>query len=305
MGINIQGRLPDFIAVGPPRTATTWLEWILKGRVGLPAGIKETDFFGNNYGLGVEWYKIHFSQCDPALPQGEICPVYFDSADVRERIVRHIPRARIIVTLRDPVERVYSHYRLLRHEGWLGPIPLEDALAKDLKWNGPGNLHGSNRYAAHLREWQRIFGAENVLVLLHEDLLADPQAYLDKVCKFIGIEKFKLEKSQARRRVNTVERAPRSPRLAKRARKIRGRLIQWRWYGVFNACQPLWNFCAGGGELFGPIDSDLAARIRAELRPEIETLEILLQRDLSNWKQIPTKGNQQLNTRETAGPHRM
>lgn len=278
-------RLPDFIAVGPPRTATTWLEQILEGRVGLPAGIKETDFFGGRHELGIEWYAAHFRACDPALPIGEICPVYFDSPSARERIARLLPQCRIICTLRDPVERLHSHYRLLRREGWIGELTIEQALAKDLKWSGPGNLHGSNRYAAHLREWQAAFGPDRVLTLLHDDLMADAGGYLGRICDFVGIETFAIDAGRARERVNTVERAPRSRRLARRARKIRERLIRRRRYGLLNACQPLWDFCAGGGAPFAPLDAELDARLRRQLRPEVENLEALLHRDLSSWKE--------------------
>lgn len=283
--MNAAFQLPHFIVVGPPRTATTWLERILEGHVGLPAGIKETDFFGGRYELGIGWYAAHFGECDPARPVGEICPVYFDSPAACERIASHLPQCRIICTLRDPVERLYSHYRLLRREGWIGEISLEQAMAKDLKWKGPGNLHGSNRYAVHLRKWQAVFGEKQVLTLLHDDLLADPRNYLDRICTFIGIEPFAIDAARAGERVNTVERAPRNWRLARRARKIRERLIQRRRYRLLNACQPLWDFCAGRGAPFGPFDPVTEEQLRRQLRPEIEDLEVLLQRDLSSWKE--------------------
>jgi len=277
--------LPDFIAVGPPRTATTWLERVLEGHVGLPAGIKETDFFGKHYQLGLQWYAAHFRGLDRTRPLGEICPVYFDSPAARDRIARYIPRCRIICTLRDPVERLYSHYRLLRREGWLGPITLEAALAKDLTWSGPGNLHGSNRYAAHVRGWRETFGADNVLVMLHDDLIANPNDYLARVCAFVGIAAFTLPEGRARERVNTVERAPANPWIARRARKLRESLIRRRMYKILHACQPLWDFCSGRGDPFPPLDPALEARLRASLRPEVEALEDLLHRDLSNWKE--------------------
>jgi len=278
-------RLPDFIAVGPPRTATTWLERSLAGHVGLPAGIKETDFFGGHYDLGLDWYASHYRGCDRMRPIGEICPVYFDSSAARERIARHLPQCRIICTLRDPVDRLYSHYRLLRREGWIREMTLEQALAKDLKWSGPGNLHWSSRYATHLREWRAAFGDDSVLTVLHDDLVADARRYLDRICTFIGIEPFAIDTASARERVNTVEHAPRSWRMARQARKLRERLIRRRLYGLLNVSQPLWSFCAGGGAAFGPLPPELETRLRHQLRPEIEELESLLQRDLSHWRE--------------------
>ena len=85
-------RLPEFIGVGPLRTSAIWLDTVLRGRVGLPSGIKATDFFSFNYHLGIEWYRSHFRDCDPSLPAIEFSPAYFDWPEVPERIATHIPR---------------------------------------------------------------------------------------------------------------------------------------------------------------------------------------------------------------------
>jgi hypothetical protein len=111
------GRLPDFIAVGPPRTATTWLDEVLRGHVGLPLDVKETHFFARNYQHGLDWYKPYFLHCTTERVVGEICAAYFENPQARVRIRTHIPDCKIVCTLRDPVERLYSHYKLMRHNG--------------------------------------------------------------------------------------------------------------------------------------------------------------------------------------------
>src|ERR1035437_6502239 len=78
-------RLPGFIGVGPGRTGTTWLYEVLKGRVDMPAGIKETDFFTTNYDKGIQWYAHHFRDADGARPIGEVNP-YFGFPEAAERI---------------------------------------------------------------------------------------------------------------------------------------------------------------------------------------------------------------------------
>ena len=82
-------QLPDFIAVGPPRTATTWLDLVLRGHVSLPGETKETHFFTRNYGRGIDWYARHFRRCVGGQVVGEICPSYFVSPQARERIRCH------------------------------------------------------------------------------------------------------------------------------------------------------------------------------------------------------------------------
>jgi hypothetical protein len=286
--MSAASRLPDTIGVGPPRTATTWLDAVLRGHVGLPGGIKETDFFSFNYHLGIEWYRSHFRDCDPGLPVVEFSPVYFEWPEVPERIATHIPQCQILVTLRDPVDRIYSHYQLLRREGWVGAISFEQTLADHERWaDRAGNLLSNSRYAHHLGRWLKVFGQQRTLVMLHDDLEARPQDYLDRVCAFIGIRSIDLAQSRyANERVNRMTLAPRSPRLAKRARQLRTALERRRMPAVRTLLKPLFDYCAGGGEPYAPMLPATEAALRERLRPEIEALEKLIDRDLSAWKTV-------------------
>ena len=75
----------------------------------------------------------------------------------------HIPECRIICTLRDPVDRLYSFYRLMRHNGWTR------ATMEELAESVTPATEGS-RYAHYLGRWRERFGAERVLVALYDDL---------------------------------------------------------------------------------------------------------------------------------------
>src|SRR5215472_11550309 len=173
-------QLPNFIAVGVGRAGTTWLHEVLTGHVGLPYGVKETDFFLRKYGNGLDWYRSFFRHCATELPILEICPTYFSSTEARQRIKLHIPDCRIICTFREPVDRAYSHYKLMRHNVWTR-ASFEEVV------NDSREIAEMNRYAHNLRGWRQTFGRENVLVCLYDDLECNPQAYLDTVCNFIGI----------------------------------------------------------------------------------------------------------------------
>ena len=289
--MSAASQLPDTIGVGPPRTATTWLDAVLRGFVGLPSGIKETDFFSFNYHLGLEWYRSHFRDCDPRLPVVEFSPVYFEWPQVPERIAAHIPQVQILVTLRDPVDRIYSHYQLLRREGWVGAISFEQTLADHERWaDRAGNLLSNSRYAYHLGRWLNVFDRQRILVMLHDDLEARPQAYLNQVCSFIGIPPIDLAQSQyGNERVNRMTLAPRSPRLALRARQLRVALERRRMPAARSLLKPLFDYCAGGGPPFTPMLPATEVALRERLRPEIESLERLIDRDLSTWKTVRTR----------------
>jgi hypothetical protein len=279
-------RLPEFIAVGPPRTGTTWLDRVLTGHVGLPEGIKETQFFSWYYRHGLAWYQAHFRNCAPDLPIGEIGTTYFDSSMARVRIKQDIPQCRIICTLRDPVRRFFSHYRQLRREGFLGNVTLEQAIESHQQWDGPGNMFSVSRYAENVRAWQEQFGANRVLVALYDDLEDNPQAYLDQVTRFIGIPAINLGDSPVGGgKINEMKEAPKNYKLARRAREFREWLRQRRLYSISEHCDPLWNYCFGRGEVFAPFDPQVEASLRDFFRPEVEALEILLGRDLTRWKE--------------------
>lgn len=267
------GRLPDFLGVGPPRAATSWLDAVLRGHVGLPRDIKEVDFFIENYARGIEWYKGYFRDCDPKLPAGEICPSYY-SGIARDRIALHLPHCRIICTFRDPVEWRYSFYKLALRNAWTRD-DFEGWVIKNPTKNDGG-----------LKAWFDTFGRENVLALIHDDLEADAQSYLDGVCEFIGIESFALTSSPVGdRRVNTFSAPPRNPRLARRARKLRDWLKAREAYAAINLLgrAGVWRYCFEGGDEFAPLDPALEARLRERFRPEVETLANLIGRDLSAW----------------------
>jgi hypothetical protein len=276
---NSDLRLPDFIGVGPGRTGTTWLHEVLKGRVNLPAGIKETDFFTTNYHKGIEWYAHHFRDADRARPVGEVNP-YFGFTEAAERIATHIPRCKIICTFRNPVERIYSAYKLWRHYT-LTNDPLDQFLVK------VPQIIEVTRYATHLPDFRTRFGNDHVLVLLNDDLRTDPQGYLDRVCDFIGIAHFPVPSSAGQTElINSINDLPRFPWVAKRARHFMYWLEEKQAYSASNFLERAgaWKIAFGGGPKFPPLDPATEARLRELMLPEIDELERMIGRDLSAWK---------------------
>lgn len=272
--------LPDFIAVGPPRTGTTWLHGVLYHRVSLPEGVKETHFFDFHYAKGIQWYLHYFRNSADGYPIGEITPSYFGSAEARERIRAELPDCRIICTLRDPVARAWSHFRKLQFHGSSG------ATFEDEVRNNP-EIHETGRYAFHLRAWRESFGESNVGVFFYDDLEADPQSFVDAICRFVGVEPVELT-SEVTKFLdrNEVPRAPRNRSIAKAADD----LMNWlqsrhahRWIGVLGRIG-VWRLCAANGEQFASLSPEVEARVREYFMPEVEALEQLVGRDLSAWK---------------------
>lgn len=276
------GRLPDFLGVGPPRTGTTWLHNALAGHVGLPEGVKETHFFVWNYDRGVDWYKGFFRNCPPGLPAGEIDPTCFDRPQARDRIAHHIPHCKIIVTLRDPVERVYSHYKTMHRTGVIrGRFDFERQRAR---------LGATASYAENLAGYYKCFGREHVIVLLYEELERDAQRFLDQVCEFLAIARIELAGApRLQKRINASVERPRSMLLARLGLRLRDMALARQWPRVtaeMEAGRPLASFFFRGGSPYPEIDAAAAERLRDYFTPQVEELEQLLGRDLAPWKAL-------------------
>lgn len=276
--------MPDFIAVGPGRTGTTWLHESLRDHVCLPR-IKEIHFFKWYYSKGLRWYAQHFRTCSRNLPIGEICPSYFNFVPARERILNDLPDCKIICTLRDPVERLYSHYKLMRPL-WGTRSSFEEALVEY------PDMMDASCYATHVKAWQDAFGQSRVLILFYDDLKSNPQRYLDTACSFIGIPKIDLNQTRiGARKTNEAPRLPRSRRLALASSLVLERLRSSGFDLIIDIWKRswLWEMCTGGGENYGPLSLETETRLREHFQEEVEDLERLTGRNLCAWKQAGMK----------------
>jgi hypothetical protein len=287
-------RLPDFIHVGPPRTGTTWLHEVMRGHVRLP-GEKETGFFDVYYDRGLEWYCNLFGDQPADAPAGEMCPSYFSNAVARERIKRHIPDCKIIVTFREPAARLYSAYRLLRSRR----VPVSDTF--DEYWRVQIRFGADLcSYTTQLKRWQATFGKHRVLVLFYEDLNSNPQLYLDTVCDFVGARRIALDRSEVgSAKVHSAPAAARSSPVARRVVEA----IDWT---SRHGARPLIELGQRTGfwkimrrpfvKEFPQLSHESADEVRAIMLPETEELEKISGRDLSNWK---PGGKDQIDTGQT------
>lgn len=272
--------LPDFIAIGPPRTGTTWLHGVLYHRATLPEGVKETRFFDLFYSRGLDWYSACFGARLSDRPVGEISPTYFRWQEARDRIAKHIPRCKIICTLREPVSRAYSQYRQLHTLGLVRGSFEREVLTND-------KLAEFTRYGSHLTAWYERFGRQQVAVFFYEDLETDPQKFADDICLFLGLPPVPLTPDVNRHLDrNEVKNGARSRLLAYNARRLRYWLQAHHYRRASEALERIgfWRFCTGGGREFPPLRPGIELGLRKHFLPEVEEIERLTGRNLSHWK---------------------
>ncbi|HUA32611.1 MAG TPA: sulfotransferase [Candidatus Binataceae bacterium] len=272
--------LPDVIAIGPPRTATTWMHRILKGHLNLAESVKETRFFDLRYANGMAWYAAHFRNARAGLPTAEIAPTYFYSSDARFRIAERLPDVRIVATFRDPVERLFSLYKLKCASGKITDS-FEAAVESD------DEMRESARYGYHLAEWISMFGRNRVLILIYEDLLSDPQTFVDQLCDFVGIERFEVD-ADMQQKENSTDAAV-APRMAWWT-KLGVSASEWmrshrfdRTMAVVRATRVRRLFFGSGPEL-PTLNPTFVRELHKQLRPQVEAVERAIGHEIPAWR---------------------
>jgi Sulfotransferase domain len=205
--------LPDFLILGAQKAGTTALYAYLREHPALtgPAW-KEVSFFDRHFWRGEAWYRGNFpnklylravrARAGVDAIVGEASPSYVFHPQAPERVAAFAPAARLIVLVRNPVDRALSHYH---HEVALGrePLPFEQALddeairmegelerMRDPRyfshawWNF--TYQGRGRYAEQLERWLEHFPHEQLLVIPSEDLLQRPRETYAHVLDFLG-----------------------------------------------------------------------------------------------------------------------
>ncbi len=173
---------PNFLCIGTYRAGTTWLYRVLKEHpdIFLPDE-KELMFFSHHYDKGIEWYNRFFEGRRGEKCAGDISPTYLSSPEAAARIHRHFPGIKLILSLRNPPDQVYSLYRLWRSRSYtdkdIGTVldEEEEFLDNILYWR-------------HLSRYLDYFDRERILVLFYEEIEEDPEEYLRKVYRFLGVE---------------------------------------------------------------------------------------------------------------------
>jgi hypothetical protein len=203
--------LPDFLIAGVPKAGTTALHAALVPHPGLHLSpVKEPKFFlsdgppPRHGGPGdVQTYQEHvwrqedyealFASAPPGALLGEATPFYLHDLDSHARIKALIPQARLVLLLRDPVDRAHSNWTHLWNAG-LEPEP--DFLAAcraepariEAGWAPFWHYVGLGRYGRQIEHLYRHFPREQVLLLRYRELKDDPAATLDRVCTFLGVD---------------------------------------------------------------------------------------------------------------------
>ncbi len=199
---------PDFLVIGGMKCGTTSIyRYLCQHPCLLPAIEKEIHFFSLYPNTGIDWYLSQF----PRIPAqhfyktGEASP-YLGTAGVPERVFRHFPNVKLVVLLRNPVDRAYSHYQhSVRYFGVTQSFeeiispeltsPASQALLQgdEAAYNSIQSAYLSfSLYAYSLKAWLKLFPREQFLFLRSENLFTQPSATMANTFDFLGLPDFPL-----------------------------------------------------------------------------------------------------------------
>ncbi len=276
---------PTFIGIGAQKCASTWLYDILHDHPeACLSSKKELDYFSNFYDYGFQWYEENFT-CDGNRPVvGEVSPSYFHGLAVPERVYQYNPDMKLILFLRNPIERLISNHK---HEVRVGHIAGGDISIENGIENNPSYIE-QGLYSTHLERWLEYFGKESILIVLYDDLLSDNEAVAKRVYQFLGIDYTHRSKSLKER--SNVSYVNRWQLLEKGKNSLRG-LIRKVGLGK------IWDLIGGTGlkqlyrkynrkpseAVIPPMKDSTKLKLHNVFNPEIKRLEKYLDRSLSSW----------------------
>jgi hypothetical protein len=204
-----RGRLlPDFVIIGAAKAGTTSLYAWLCGHpcVSRPRA-KEIHYFSFLYYRGEDWYRQFFpterarrefaAEHGRPFLTGEASPSYMNDALAPERMHRLLPDVKLLVLLREPVDRAYSQFQMRRRQGQEPFESFEDALGQEdpARFGSQGRTVDDitrtylarGRYAEHLERWFAVYPREQFHIRALEEIAPDPAAALAEAHDFLGL----------------------------------------------------------------------------------------------------------------------
>lgn len=196
--------LPTFICVGAPKCGTTSLYDILGQHPDIAlSSFKEPHFFNipENYAQGVSFYeKEYFSHVKSEKCIGEFTPSYLFDSSVPERMKKDLgAEVKIIIMLRNPVDRAYSHYLHSVRDGF-EPLKFEEALEKENSRLVTDDYYEKLRYsyvqqgmyAQHITHYLKFFASNQIKIVLFEDFISRRELVVADILSFLKLSKIEL-----------------------------------------------------------------------------------------------------------------
>ncbi|CAN5543379.1 sulfotransferase [soil metagenome] len=299
MSKNISS-IPDFIIAGAPKCGTTALAFFLSEHPEVCISrIKEPRFFtklkgdmektiegdgprlSGNYEKGFEWYGALFETAVSGQLKGEASTVYFCNEDAADLIHKHVPDVKLVFMLREPVNRLYSHYWQEYKLGF--DFPSFDEMVNT---SNPRLLYYKriSAYKDNLMRYLQLFKPLQIHIIIQEEFERDTEGHFKKVQQFLGLNYHEVDLNK---RVNDQV-APKNRKIARLLtvlqsskmkkiipEKVLEKTGQWR--------KKLFKFNATSFK-YPPMPETLYDSLKETFEKDIVYVEQLLGRKIEDWQ---------------------
>ncbi len=291
--------MPNFLIIGAMKSGTTALYYYLEQHPQIyMSPVKEPNFFcsvgqeGSDSGsvTGIEAYQSLFKDVSDEKAVGEASHCYLYEPQATARIQQHLPDAKFIAILRNPVDRAYSHFlHMVRN----GTEPLTD-FAHALRKEETGasqdrsfqdhDYIGRGRYYEQLKRYFDAFDRQQIKIYLYEELSNAPIDTLRDNFRFLGVDDSFVPDVSLRRNVSGFPKYETLDKLLTRPSSIKDALkvylpvrLRWRLSEAFDALKTR--------NLVEPpaLQPEVRGQLVGAYREDILQLQDLIQRDLSSW----------------------
>jgi hypothetical protein len=282
----------DFVGIGASKSGTTWLGHVLAEHPEVcMSEPKELHFFNDKlfslnrfqerrFHLGLDWYQKHFAHCASGKIKGEITPRYCSDPVAAERIFQHNPNIRILYCLREPVDRIESHYNFAKYYVGKEDRTLDHAIRTEPEYID------MTRYGHNLDMYLSHFPMKQICIIWFDDIHKRPEQVIRQVYEFLGVDPAFIPPSLHTK--SNPARASKSIGVELFLQKVNSKLISWGLSGLVHKIKrsPLkdrvmkLNSRPLQKERMTPATRQFVLDI---LRPDMEHLQSMTGRDLSHW----------------------
>lgn len=299
-------RKPTFFILGAPKCGTTALAQYLSSHPDIFLSLpKEPHFFDAGFDRGMDRYlKEHYSGWRDERAAGEATPSYLSVPYVAERIHQEVPHAKLIVLLRNPIERAFSSWWMFHIRG-MEPLSFSAAIAAEEQllltrhpldsdnaesmWKAhvrrlragnsiliPTYLY-NGLYARHLRHYYQLFPQQNIKVVFSHQLRVSPADTIRDLWQFIGVAphsplpKFDAVNEAIGSGAKPILRLLQATGLMRMRNLLPSRTRSWIKKELSRGEKPT-------------MDSGTQKHLAGFFEPYTRDLESLLGEDLSNWR---------------------
>ncbi len=216
--------MPDLLVIGAQKAATSTIFEALRAHPDVqvardpPSGntTKEVHFFDNAWARGESWYGSHYAE---SAGRGiDATPNYLSSLKAHARMGALLPEAKLVVSLRSPIERAYSQYNHYKQDlprsrawDWLRPDDdFRNNIAAELELGSPlepkyRGFVARGYYIDQIESLLQYYPREQLHIMVMEQWTKQPEAAVDELLDFLGLRRRALPVGTAHRRAYTVE----------------------------------------------------------------------------------------------------